>query len=146
MGKEKLKEAHNPDDNLQGVFRKAALDFTLMRYAVDVLQGVDEIAVTHADKAWDSLNVVCEYDMPPHMMDFIDAHGRILVNRDRDYEYQCRLTEALNKITPDCFYNSHYVWAEFPILIEHQIQRWGGHQATVSIESFGPRTGDKRDL
>ena len=97
---------------MQGQFRVGMLDLTLMKYAVEVLGGVDEIALTHLDKAAKGLTVCTEYNAPANTHDFYDARGPLLVNRPADYDYQCRLTEALNQLGPINLYMSHRAWWE----------------------------------
>jgi adenylosuccinate synthase len=45
-----LPEPHNDDNGFPGKFRRGRLDLKLIRHAVDILEGVDGIALNHCDQ------------------------------------------------------------------------------------------------
>ena len=139
-------EQHNDSENEQGAFRNGFLDMTLMRYAIDVLGGVDEISVTHLD-GMDAVRICTDYNAPADAHEFFDAHGNIIVNRPADYDYQCRLTEALKKIKPIHQYVNGATQESLPGLIEAEMNRkWIKRDVAVTIGSYGPSLSHKRTL
>jgi len=140
------REQHNDSRNEQGEFRNGWLDMTLMRYAIDVLGGVDEIAVTHLDGVG-AFRICTEYNAPADTSEFYDPSGNIIVNRPGDYDYQCQLTKALGKVMPSHMYSGGADYETLPGIIEEQMNKhWNKRNVAVTIGSFGPRLSDKHDI
>ncbi|GIE88749.1 adenylosuccinate synthetase [Actinoplanes regularis] len=124
-----LPEAHNGHDEWQGAFRTGHLDAVAHRYAVEVAGGVDELAVTHLDvAARRELRICTSYRVDGEIV------GRIVPGPHRDLSYQERTTAWLGRATP----------ADL-----HRPEDWAGEigallGAPVTLESYGPRTSDKR--
>jgi adenylosuccinate synthase len=114
----------------QGRFRVGPLDLVATQYALEVLGGVDSLAITHADR---SLPEVCtSYVIADGDDIFFESPSRIHVQRPANLEYQAALGLALFRSRP--------VLTSFDAV--------GALEATfqlpIRIVSFGPRLQDKR--
>lgn len=117
-------EMHNGTGKYQGAWRTGNLDMVLMRYAVDVVGGLDEVAVTHMDRIGGL---------------YVDRYleGPLAVKKQkRDLDAQVELTELLSHVTPAYGFASNP--KQFVSVIESRLD------APVSMLSYGPRRGDKR--
>ena len=121
-----LREAHNGSGEWQGAFRFGDFDAVAHRYAVEVAGGVDALAVTHLDRP------------PRGICTWYEADGerwdRIVPGPFRDLEYQAALTVRLSRARPGELHRPDDWAAEIGELLG----------APVLLESFGPRTCDKR--
>jgi adenylosuccinate synthase len=116
----RLPEPHNGTGPWQGRFRVGRFDAVAHRYAVEVLGGVDCLAVTHCDAVVDGY------------CDSYDTMDRIVPGPFRDLSYQESLTRAVLTATP-------VVRAGPPPIADLL-------GAPVLVESHGPRTNDKKRL
>jgi adenylosuccinate synthase len=116
----RLAEPHNGTGEWQGAFRVGWFDAVAHRYAVEVSGGVDCLAVTHCDAAVDG---------------YCDAYAtmdRIVPGPLQDLSHQESLTRSLLTATP--------VLRPGPPPIAELLG------APVLVESYGPRTNDKKRL
>lgn len=111
-------ELHNDYGPWQQSFRQGHFDFVATRYAIRALGGVDQIALTHLDRAEGAQKVCIAYDpeFNPPLPKSIP-------------EQEC-LTKALLKTTPQ------YGWAE-------NLEELVSQLAPISITSHGPTADDK---
>jgi adenylosuccinate synthase len=125
-----LPEAHNGTGEWQGEFRVGHFDAVAHRYAVSVAGGVDGLAVTHLDAPGRcaELRVCSSYNVDG------ETWERIVPGPFRDLGYQERLTAALFRARMGSLWRPED-WAG-------EIGRLLG--APVVVESFGPRSSDKR--
>jgi adenylosuccinate synthase len=124
-----LPEAHNGSGEWQGAFRVGHFDAVAHRYAVEVAGGVDALAVTHLDAVRPELRICTAYEVDGVRWE------RIVPGPPRDLDHQAGLTAALSRAVPGEMYRP----ADWVAAIGSEL---GG--APVVIESYGPRTGDKR--
>lgn len=131
-------DRHNSANLWQGSMRAGTLDGVLTKYAIDVLGGIDEVALTHVDMIRTALaRIACEYRSIEHAQ-FLDSSGRgkLRVNRPADLDYQERLGNAVSKMfvqhamTPA---NKH----AFIALLEDLLG------VPVTVTSHGPRPQQK---
>ncbi|MFI1994357.1 adenylosuccinate synthetase [Actinoplanes sp. NPDC020271] len=125
-----LPERHNGHDEWQGAFRTGHFDAVAHRYAVEVAGGVDELAVTHLDvpAREPGLRICTSYRVDGEVVD------RIVPGPHHDLAHQEHLTGWLHRARP----------AEL-----HRPADWasaigGLLGAPVTLESYGPRSTDKR--
>jgi adenylosuccinate synthase len=125
-----LPEAHNGVGEWQGAFRVGHFDAVAHRYAVEVAGGVDGLAITHLDapERCPSLRICTSYEWDGSPWE------RIVPGPERDLGYQERLTEALGRTRMGA---------------TRRPADWAGEigellGAPVVLESFGPRSSDKR--
>jgi adenylosuccinate synthase len=123
-----LREAHNGAGAWQGAFRFGDFDAVAHRYAVEVAGGVDALAVTHLDAP--ARGICTSYDLDGVRWD------RIVPGPWQDLGYQAALTALLSRARPGELHRPDDWAAEIGELLG----------APVLLESFGPRTGDKRSL
>lgn len=105
---EDIPDIHNKLHPYQGNFRIGYFDLPALKYAIEVIGGVDELMVTHLDtvKHHPSLAAMCvAYNgayLNPQFFRFDEykAARGIKVNRSPSLEHQARLTEALFQCTP----------------------------------------------
>lgn len=100
-----LPEPHNGDAGWQGAFRSGPLDLTLLRYALEVANGVDGLAVNHVDRvaAWPRVPVVDGYagEAPPELVERDGARIRRLVpGPAADLGWRERLGGVLGRVQP----------------------------------------------
>jgi len=123
-----LPERHNGAGEWQGAFRVGHFDAVAYRYAVEVAGGVDALAVTHLDAADPGLRVCTSYELDGARWE------RIVPGPFRDLGYQAGLTSLLSRARPGEMYRPDDRAAAIGAELG----------APIMIESFGPRTGDKR--
>lgn len=90
---------HNRTGAWQGRFRSGALDLVALRYALDVIGGVDSLVMTNVDRLPllnGPVDVVTRYETDEP---FFEA-GEIRVKRPFDLAYQEALTGALGRVSP----------------------------------------------
>ena len=102
-----LAEPHNPAGPWQGSFRTGWLDLVLTRYALEVVGGVDRLALTHLDRVatLDSPQLCAAYRVRPADAALLRADPgglatAIAAHPDPSLEHQARLAEALTRVTP----------------------------------------------
>ncbi|MBB2942735.1 adenylosuccinate synthase [Actinoplanes lutulentus] len=121
-----LDEPHNGQGAWQGAFRTGHFDAVAHRYAAEVAGGVDALAVTHLDVQ--GLKMCTSYRTGEVIWD------RIEPGPHRDLAYQERLTERLNQTVPATLRHPGNWTEEIAEILD----------APVEIESYGPRSSDKR--
>ena len=126
---------HNRTGEWQGRFRSGAFDEVAIRYALDVVDGVDSLAVTNLDRLpllGGNVPIVSAYEGadPSYFMD----PTRIRVHRPFDLAHQEGLTRALVRAKPRCESVAVEGYAETIA------SRLG---IPLRMASFGPRAGDK---
>ena len=143
-----VEDDHNATGEWQGSFRVGTLDLVALRYARDVLSGVDQVALTHVDKIDHYCEyvdgfVVDEYEVPPAKDDlFHEAPRRIRALRHEevvDLARQERLTSLLRKVTPvtSSWHTS---------IVTHTLDCVAtAMKAPVTIVSRGPSHADKTE-
>lgn len=130
-----LPEPHNGTGRWQEAFRVGHFDLVAARYAVDVLGGVDELAVTCLDRleaAADRPKVCVSYgrfDSPG-----VYENNRLLAGAKADRPWQERLTQFVEQVRPD--YDSGPVDG-FVAYLEARLE------VPVTITSYGPTAADK---
>lgn len=87
-----LPELHNGAGKYQGAFRVGDLDLVMLRYGVDVCDGVDGLSVTHLDAVERGVGVVARY---------VGVGDRIELGPWQDLHYQQRLTDRLANVVPE---------------------------------------------
>jgi adenylosuccinate synthase len=95
--KERLPEPHNRDDGWQGRFRCGVFDEVAARYALAVVRGIDQIALTHVDRLRQLPAQTCR----AYQFDG-DELTTIPVPRSRDLAMQQQLTAKLLDCRPVC--------------------------------------------
>ncbi len=127
---------HNGWGEWQHGFRSGAFDLVATRYALDVIGGVDRLAITNLDRLallGDAVPVTVAYegrqDEP-----FFDREGRIRVKRPFDLAHQEALTRAILGVRP---VNVPFPRARYA---EAVAARLG---LPLAITSHGPRAEDK---
>jgi adenylosuccinate synthase len=130
-----LPDAHNGTNAWQRSFRVGWLDLVLLRYALDVAGGVDQLAVTCLDRlgAAPGLRVCRRYDGP---LDGCAEQGRLRVMPPPNLEYQEKLTQALLGCAPR--YESVGNETELLDAIEVELN------CPIGLVSHGPAWRDKR--
>jgi adenylosuccinate synthase len=127
--KPQLPEAHNDEHGCQGTFRVGPFDFVAAKYALNVVERVDQIALTHLDRSVERVCVAYEYDG--------ERVEELPVHRPADLAVQEKLTELLWRCRP-VYERAPSDAKEFVKLVEEQAR------ARVGITSFGPKATDKR--
>lgn len=118
-----LTDPHNPSNPWQGAFRFGHFDAVAHRYALEVADGVDGLALTHLDLASDRLRICRRYDWT----------DRLAPGPPGDLARQSRLTERLLRTRPE--------YAEPPGDWIAAVQDELGHP--VVLASHGPAAEDK---
>lgn len=139
---------HNAFNDWQGNVRYGWFDAILARYALDVVGGVDALALTHLDapnpsRFW---SVCSAYDGERWGEEYADlvadrlASGpltRLAVAPERSLEHQARLTQLLMQVTPvldSCEAQESAILGQIERILER----------SVDITSRGPRASDVR--
>jgi adenylosuccinate synthase len=89
---------HNGSGSLQGNFRSGPLDLVLLRYALEVIGGVDSLAITHMDIP--QSKVCTSYDVPDEYAALI-KNGLVHKPRKVAYKDQEVLNTALVNAKPN---------------------------------------------
>ncbi|MDI9916792.1 adenylosuccinate synthetase [Rhodococcus sp. IEGM 1379] len=89
-----LPEPHNGVGEYQGSFRVGHLDEMLLRYAIDVSDGVDGVALTHLD----ALGRAAAANTPIHGVERYEEWASIPVGEWKDLDHQQALTDALRTV------------------------------------------------
>ncbi len=132
-------EPHNRPDAWQQDFRLGHLDLVALRYSLEVLGGVDEIALTHLDRIGGS-NLECTSYSAPTAPDasLFDAEGRkitaIKSETVPDLERQRRMTRTVQTVRPVL----KPLPADAGSFIEHLENELG---TPITVCSTGPTTG-----
>jgi adenylosuccinate synthase len=135
-----LQDEGNEQGKWQGKFRVGYFDLVAVRYALEAIGGIDELAITNLDRLIGLSDVkICKgYKVSGREQRFIDRiEAYPPVNQTR----QCALTAWLRQVRPV------YEHQE-PIKDEHQARIYGQNLADnlgypLSIVSFGPTAKDK---
>ena len=124
-----LPEPHNGRNQWQGSFRTGHLDAVALRYAIEVADGVDAIALTHLDTAarHSELRICRSYQAAGRSL------TRLPAGPPRDLDYQKRLTRMLLATRP-VYSDPGGDWA-------HVIEQETG--APAVLRSHGPTAADK---
>jgi adenylosuccinate synthase len=127
-----LREAHNGTGRWQGSFRVGHFDAVAHRYAVDVVGGVDAIALTHLD-------VAARHRLPACRAYRIGdtAVTRLEPGPPGDLVRQARLTSLLARARP--------ILEPVPDVDSWPPLAQEALGAPVTLLSFGPRSVDKRE-
>ncbi len=127
-------EKHNKFGQWMGGFRTGHLDFVLLRYAIQVLGGVDVLSVTHADQ-WDLFGAACTaYQQPSPAGHLFRLNGALIRGTAYpDLGYQEALGRAVAASIPRL-----QKATDLGSFIEDQLN------ASVSVLSAGPTRQDKR--
>lgn len=122
-------DAYNAWGPWQQGFRVGHFDIPAARYALKVVRGVDEIALTHLDQIqkFQRVRVCTHYETGPVLE----------VQKDIDLKKQEQVTHALGKTRPS------YEWFDVDRYPEN-LETYLG--TSITIGSFGPTAEDKRDL
>ncbi len=136
---------HNCENPWQGRVRYGWFDAVLARYALDVLGGVDALAVTHADglerlATWTACTGYLSAEMPQdgELIAELGASGsvtRLMVPVKRDIDRQVRLTQFLSRVAP----RLEEIESKETLVFD-RVQRLLGR--TVDIVSRGPCATD----
>ena len=156
---EALSDKHNVHGVWQGDFRVGYLDLVAHRYALSVLGGVDELAVTCLDRlAWirdwkycDAYRFYGDRQAASRFLEFNDSGSVVNIKPPDygDYEQGCTLTQLLLScepvyrtidMPPAASYGSD---VRAPALLEAITGSLG---SPVSLISVGPSAADKRAL
>lgn len=128
-------------------FRLGHFDPIAARYALDVVRGVDQIALTCLDHLADAPIRTCSkyttnigeqralIGLEPHRMDKLAVNP--IEPEERHLVKQEETTKVLGFLKP--FYETHPDVDSFIASVEKSLD------APVKIASFGPKTGDKRE-
>jgi adenylosuccinate synthase len=127
-----LPEAHNGGGEWQGSFRVGHFDAVAHRYAVEVAGGVDSLAVTHLDAPdrCPALRICTSYEVDG------ENWARIEPGPERDLGHQERIGSTLFRARMGSVRRPSNWAAEIADLLG----------APVMLESWGPRSSDKRVL
>ncbi|MCB9668268.1 MAG: adenylosuccinate synthetase [Alphaproteobacteria bacterium] len=118
-------EVHNGPECWQGAFRTGALDGVLLRYALDVVGGVDGLAVTHLDRL--ANGPVCTgYSGLPESF----GSDRLRPGAKDDLTWREALGHALRGVRP--------------ILETVDVRAWLTGLAPVALEAWGPTARERR--
>jgi len=105
--KELVLDRHNGTGLWQGSFRVGAPDVLMTRYALDVVGGVDEIAMTHIDQRhhfdWIGVGYAVHDEEDEPFFQFGSPSHRALdihIQKNPTYAHQQRLAEALTRVAP----------------------------------------------
>jgi adenylosuccinate synthase len=101
-------DSDNVLDPWQGNFRVGHFDIVAAAYALDVIGGVDELAITHMDRLLEQheISFCWAYEMPGDpdysMFEYTvgDVAVAIIKTEEPDLDRQARMTERLFKATP----------------------------------------------
>jgi adenylosuccinate synthase len=85
-------DRHNGTGLWQGRLRIGAFDTSLVKYSLDVLGGVDEIAMTHLDQRDEFSEFAYRYYGPK---EFVDESGFLTVRMPASEEYQRNMAQNL---------------------------------------------------
>ena len=119
-------EPHNDGSGWQGSFRTGLLDGVLLRYAAEVLGGIDEVALTWCDT--DPRRACVAYDVGPGLVE------RVVPPTPGDLAAQEALGERLRTVRP----------VLEPVDTPSFVEACVG--APVRLTSWGPSAADKRLL
>lgn len=142
-----LPEHHNTTTPWQQVFRRGYFDLVASRYALEVVGGADEIALTHVDYIPYLPKVqLCEaYQLHNDMTDFeifsrFDESRirRIKVNRPVDLKHQAQLSQYLFQCTPQYRVLPDHNADAYIDAIEERLK------VPITLLSYGPTAYDKR--
>jgi adenylosuccinate synthase len=131
-----LPERHNGTGAWQGRFRVGHLDLVALRYAIEVCDGIDSLALTHLDRAESDvdLRVATAYRLAAYGARPAATLDRLEPGPFTDLDHQSRLTATLRQATP-VLRTPDAPWSDL-------VERATG--VPVSVESRGPAAGAKR--
>ncbi len=91
---------HNQTGLWQENFRVGHLDLVLLRYALAVLGGVDQLAVTHIDQRSSLMANTYGFTEPHRGVGYVSAEGDLIYSEEPSYQRQVALTQALTYVRP----------------------------------------------
>jgi len=148
---QKIPDLHNKTHKWQGKFRIGWLDILVSRYALEVVGGVDTIALTNLDRLQDIRHIrVCtsyEYVGDKNIDGFFDyeiIHGRKIIHEIRvQEESNIRTQQELTNLLFECkpIYTEFKNWDEYHYLSFLESEQ--GLGTPISIVSKGPERKNK---
>ena len=134
--RDKLPEPHNNAAGWQGGFRVGEFDAVAARYAIDVVRGLDGIALTHLDRL---------PALPPYYCDAYECDGEMIWDlptppRTPDLAAQERLTRRLFRCRPQ---HAELPTASEDLFISQLADVLG---VAIRLASRGPTARDKRRI
>lgn len=126
-------EPHNALGEWQGAFRQGHLDLVGLRYAVKICGGVDQVAVTHLDRAeswW-------HCDQYSNMID-------IPVGEFRDLVFQASVTSTLMTAAPKYHRPPGRGRVRMMCTTDELLEVIAANVGPVGITSWGPTAADKK--
>ena len=135
-----IPEMYSGDDGPQGKFRRGCLDLVLLRYALDVVGGVDVLAVSHCDVR--GLSAVNAYrGIAEEYPRLFRDDQTITVGRKAELDRQAELADALTAVSQ---------WGQADIALNdddvagvaHQVAHWAGHDGPV-LAAWGPSAAER---
>lgn len=145
-----IPDFHNGANEWQGSFRIGHFDLVATRYALDVIGGVDQIALTNLDRMKEiSKPQVCtmyQLAMPTesHFVCKGDTAQLIRVERPSNIDHQALLTKYLETARPIYRQYSKIKSQKLAIQYAKNIGRELG--VPISVVSFGPTSKDKIEI
>lgn len=137
-------ELHNKHNEWQGDFRIGHMDLVAAKYALDIIGGIDCLALTHMEKAAYGLNVCTAYEYRGNedISGLFEAKSICGMTIIRSIKPQAELQEQAQfaGILKDCI---PAVWKSFSdadTMISFMEEYLG---VPVAIASFGPKRSDK---
>lgn len=133
------RDVHNKEHAWQGKMRCGHIDMILLRYAIDILGGIDYLAVTHMDRSTDNLKIAVSYETMFHtdLKQFMDSSSRIKIPEKTTIEDQQKLGAILARFSGRLCYwpmDTHFIDILETLL-----------KLPVGIISAGPTVEDKAD-
>lgn len=145
-----LPELHNANSPWQQDFRGGYFDLVAARYALEVADSVDALALTHVDKLahmseWKLCNAYHYNDGENALGDFFEYIGQTITRIKKpcppDLNHQYQLTQHLFHCTPQYETLSHNAKTDFNTYVEKLEESLG---VTVAIMSSGMTAHDKQ--
>lgn len=132
-----LKSDHNKWGPWQESFRVGHFDLVQAHYALAVVKGVQEIAMSCLDHLKGPVRVCVAYENAPNEFFHVETGKavRIRLNRPADYDWQERMTKALGKVKP--VYETFPNVGAFVAFVEKSLG------VPITVTAFGPRAKDR---
>lgn len=135
-------EPHNTTGDWQGDFRQGHLDLVALRYAVKVCGGVDQVAVTHLDRAhaW----MYCDRYWQSRYAGGGPTLDDIPVGEFQDLKFQASTTATLMAAAPDYYRGKHPGTVRLMCTTSELLEAITANVGPVGITSWGPTANDKK--